>query len=129
MVSIACFSTAFAGSHEAESEAAEEKQRTSGWFQIDVDSLGTYFLIGASHSIGGISIDSKIYVNDTFGEFDIGVPIPAVTGTNLSLIFLSMLGIRFDYTTTDGPDALFPQLFAFLPANKLYFFSWRPFSV
>ena len=124
IVSIAGLSTAFADSHETEGEAAEEKRSTSGWFQVDVDSLGTYFLIGASHPIGGISIDSKIYLNDTHGEFDIGVPIPAVTGDTLSLIILPMLGVGFDYATADGPAALFPQLFAFLPAGDVYFFSW-----
>lgn len=124
MVSIASFSTAFADSHETEGEAAKEKPSTSGWFQLNVDSLGTYFLVGASHPIGGISIASNIYVNDTLGEFDIGVPIPAVTGDNLSLILLPMLGVGFNYTTANGPDALFPQIFAFLPAGKIYGFHW-----
>lgn len=124
MISIASFSTAFADSHETEGEAAEEKPSPSGWFQLNVDSLGTYFLVGASHPIGGISIASNIYVNDHLGEFDIGVPIPAVTGDNLSLIILPMLGVGFDYTTANGPDALFPQIFAFLPAGKIYGFHW-----
>ena len=42
-LSILGFSTAFADSHETEGEAAEEKPKITGWFQIDVDSLGTYF--------------------------------------------------------------------------------------
>ncbi|MYK22387.1 hypothetical protein F4054_09010, partial [Candidatus Poribacteria bacterium] len=75
-MSIVSFSTAFADAHEAEAEAMEEqpmeeKPKITGWFQIDVDSLGTYFLVGASHPLsGGISFDSNIYVNDHLGEFD-----------------------------------------------------------
>ena len=124
MLSIANFSTTFADSHEAEGEKAEEKPNISGWFQVDVDSLGTYFLIGASHPLGGVSLDSNIYVNDHFGEFDIGVSFPVVKSDNLTLILLPMLGVGFDYTTADGPDALFPQIFAFLPAGKIYGFHW-----
>jgi hypothetical protein len=124
MVAVANFSTAFADSHEAEGEKAEEKPNISGWFQIDVDSLGTYFLIGATHPIGGVSLDSNIYVNDHFGEFDFGVSLPVVKSDNLTLILLPMLGVGFDYTTADGPDALFPQIFAFLPAGKIYGFHW-----
>ena len=70
MMSFVSFSTAFADAHEMEGEEAEEKPmeekpKITGWFQIDVDSLGTYFLVGASHPLGGgISFDSNIYVND-----------------------------------------------------------------
>ena len=70
MMSVVSFSTAFADAHEMEGETAEEKPmaekpKVTGWFQIDVDSLGTYFLVGASHPLsGGISFDSNIYVND-----------------------------------------------------------------
>ena len=124
MLSIANFSTVFADSHEMEGEKAEEKPNISGWFQIDVDSLGTYFLIGASHPLGGLALDSNIYVNDHFGEFDIGVSFPVVKSDNLTLILLPMLGVGFDYTSADGPDALFPQIFAFIPAGKIYGFHW-----
>ena len=74
MISIVGFSVAFADGHETEGEAMaekpmEEKPKITGWFQIDVDSLGTYFLVGASHPLsGGISFDSNIYVNDHLGE-------------------------------------------------------------
>ena len=48
MISVTNFSTAFADAHEAEGEkpeekTMEEKPKITGWFQIDVDSLGTYF--------------------------------------------------------------------------------------
>ena len=54
MMSVVSFSTAFADAHEMEGETAEEepmaeKPKVTGWFQIDVDSLGTYFWVGASH--------------------------------------------------------------------------------
>ena len=131
IISVAGPSAVFADSHETEgeamspeTEAVAEKPGVSGWFQVDVDSLGTYFLIGASHPIGGVSIASNIYVNDHLGEFDLGVSLPAVKGEDVSLDLLPMLGVGFDYTGADGPDALFPQFFAFLTAPKIYFFHW-----
>ena len=131
IISVAGPSAVFADSHETEgetmspeTEAMAEKPGVSGWFQVDVDSLGTYFLIGASHPIGGVSIASNIYVNDHLGEFDFGVSLPAVKGEDVSLDLLPMLGVGFDYTGADGPDALFPQFFAFLAAPKIYFFHW-----
>ena len=129
MLSIGGFSTVYADSHEMEGEAMEEKPmeekpKITGWFQLDVDSLGTYFLIGASHPLGGVSFDSNIYANDHFGEFDMGVSFPVVKSDNLTLILLPMIGVGFDYTTADGPDALFPQILAFLSAGKIYGFHW-----
>ena len=70
VISIFAPSAVFADAHETEgdmapeTEAMEEKPGVSGWFQIDIDSLGSYFLIGASHPVGGISIASNIYVNE-----------------------------------------------------------------
>ena len=132
IISIAGTSTVFADAHEsgeemapeAKAEMAEEKPGVSGWFQVDVDSLGTYFLIGASHPIGGVSIASNIYVNDHLGEFDLGVSFPAVKSDSVSLDLVPMLGVGFDYTGADGPDALFPQFFAFLNAPDIFFFHW-----
>ena len=51
IVVVASFSV-WAESHE--SEAAAEKSHIPGWFRVDTDSLGTHFLIGATHSVGGI---------------------------------------------------------------------------
>jgi len=130
IISVAAPSVVFADAHESEgemapeAEMAEEKPGVSGWFQVDVDSLGTYFLIGASHPIGGVSIASNIYVNDHLGEFDLGVSLPAVKSDSVSLDLVPMLGVGFDYTGADGPDALFPQFFAFLTTPKIYFFHW-----
>ncbi len=134
MLSIADFSTAFADGHEAEGEKAEEKPNISGWFQIDIDSLGPYFLIGASHPLGdGISFDSNIYVNGNpgidgsrkyLGEFDMGISFPVIANDSMALLLTPMLGIGFNYATPDGPYALYPQIFAILPAGKIFGFHW-----
>jgi len=130
MMSVVSFSTAFADAHEMEGETAEEepmaeKPKVTGWFQIDVDSLGTYFLVGASHPLsGGISFDSNIYVNDHLGEFDMGVSVPVIANDSMALLLTPMLGVGFEYTTPDGPYALYPQIFAILPAGKIFGFHW-----
>ncbi len=122
-------SSVFADAHEADAEMTEEKPGISGWFQIDIDSLGTYFLIGASHPVGSISIASNVYINDSHkgkftGEFDLGVTVPVVANDSLTLLLQPMLGVGFNYKGTDNPDSLYPQIFAFLSAGKIFFFHW-----
>ncbi len=112
-----------------EAEAMEEKSPITGWFQVDVDSLGSYFLIGASHPVGGISIASNIYINDVnkgkyTGEFDLGVTVPVVANDSMSLLLQPMVGVGFDYKSVDNPDALYPQIFAFLNAGDIFLFHW-----
>ncbi len=137
IVSLLSSSTVFADAHESEgemapeSEAMDEKPGVTGWFQIDIDSLGSYFLIGANHPIGdgGVTIASNIYINDVdkgkyTGEFDLGVNVPVMLSDSVSLALLPMVGIGFDYTGEDGPDALYPQVFAFLNAPNIFFFHW-----
>ncbi len=139
LMSTISFSTAFADAHEAEGEAMEEKPmeekpKITGWFQIDVDSLGPYFLIGASHPLGGgISFDSNIYVNGNpgidgsrkyLGEFDMGITFPAIANDSMALLLTPMLGVGFNYASPDGPYALYPQIFAILPAGKIFGFHW-----
>ncbi len=85
-----------------ESEAAAEKTRIPGWFRVDTDTLGTHFLIGATHSVGGISLDSNIYINDTIGEFDLGVSIPAVKGDSFSLVVGPRINIGYGENNTLG---------------------------
>ena len=121
MVTIASFSI-LEDSHAGEVDS--EKPRIPGWFRVDTDSLGTHFLIGATHSAGSASLESNIYIDDTLGEFDLGVSIPAVKGDSFSLTLLPMLGLGFDYKAPDGPSAIFPHLFVFLPAGKIFFKSW-----
>ena len=135
IISVVNFSTAFADAQEEnEGEETETKPNISGWFQIDVDSLGTYFLIGASHPLsGGISFDSNIYVNGSpaidgsrqfLGEFDMGVSFPIIANDSMALLLTPMLGVGFNYTSPDGPYALYPQIFAILPAGKIFGFHW-----
>ena len=122
--------TAYADAHEAGEEMAEEESSSaSGWFRTDTDSLGTQIWVGASHSPsflpGDLSLDTDIYVVGTFGELDIGLGIPVVDSDSLSLSFLPMVGIGFDYATPNGPSSLIaPQLFTYLTAGSVYFESW-----
>ena len=118
----------YADAHEAGEEPAEEESSVSGWFRTDTDSLGTQIWVGASHSpsfLGSLSLDTDIYVVDTFGELDIGIGIPVVDSESLSLSFLPMVGIGFDYAAPNGPSSLIaPQLFTYLTAGSIYFESW-----
>ena len=120
----------YADAHEAGEEAAaeEESSSASGWFRTDTDSLGTQIWVGASHSpsfLGGLSLDTDIYVVGTFGELDVGLGIPVVDSDSLSLSFLPMVGIGFDYAAPNGPSSLIaPQLFTYLEAGSIYFESW-----
>ena len=121
IVAIASFSVQAEGD---ESEVAAEKSRIPGWFRVDTDTLGTHFLIGATHSVGGASLESNIFIDDTIGEFDLGVSIPAVKGDSFSLTILPMLGLGYDFAALDGPLAIYPHLFVFMPAGNLFFKSW-----
>ena len=121
IVAIATFSVQ---AESDENEAAAETSHTPGWFRVDTDSLGTHFLIGATHSVGGLSLESNIFIDDTIGEFDLGVSIPAVKGEGLSITLLPMLGLGYDFATPDGPLAVYPHLFVFMPAGKLFLKSW-----
>ena len=121
--------TAYADAHEAgEAAAEEESSGASGWFRTDTDSLGTQIWVGASHSpdfLGGLSLDTDIYVVGTFGELDVGIGIPVVESDSLELSFLPMVGIGFDYAAPNGPSSLIaPQLFTYLTAGSIYFESW-----
>jgi len=107
-----------------EGEAAAEESHIPGWFRVDTDSLGTHFLIGATHFVGGLSLESNIFIDDTIGEFDLGVSIPAVKGEGLSVTLLPMLGLGYDFASPDGPLAIYPHLFVFMPAGKLFLKSW-----
>ena len=103
----------------------EEESGIGGWFRTDTDSLGTQIWFGGSYPAGSVSIDSDIYVVGTFAEFDLGIGIPVVDDESLSLTFLPMVGIGFDYESANGPSSLIaPQLFTYLTAGSIYFESW-----
>lgn len=118
----------YGDAHEAGEEMVmemEEESGISGWFRTDTDGLGTQIWFGASHPMGSVSLDTDIYVVDTFGEFDLGLGIPVVDSEDLSLTFLPMVGIGFDYKTANGPTTLIaPQLFTYLTAGSIYLESW-----
>ena len=124
IVSIVVIASFSVQAESDENELASEKSNIPGWFRVDTDSLGTHFLIGATHSVGGISLESNIFIDDTIGEFDFGVSIPAVKGNSFSITLLPMLGLGFDYAAPDGPLAIYPHLFIFMPAGNLFFKSW-----
>ena len=129
MLAVSSVPMVHADGHEAGEEmATEEESSISGWFRTDTDSLGTQIWFGASHSpsfLGGLSLDSDIYVSGTFGELDIGLGIPVADSDSLSLSFLPMVGIGFDYAAADGPSSLIaPQVFTYLTAGSIYFESW-----
>jgi hypothetical protein len=121
IVAIASFSVQ---AENNESDTASEKSRIPGWFRVDTDSLGTHFLIGATHSVGGLALESNIFIDDTIGEFDLGVSIPAVKGDGFGITLLPMLGLGYDFAAPDGPLAIYPHLFVFMPAGKLFLKSW-----
>ena len=124
IVSIVAIASFAAQAESDENEAAAEKSHIPGWFRVDTDSLGTHFLIGATHSVGGVSLESNIFIDDTIGEFDLGVSIPAVRGDGVSVTLLPMLGLGYDYASPDGPLAVYPHLFVFMPAGKFFLKSW-----
>ena len=121
IVAIASFSVQ---AETDESEVATEQSHVLVWFRVDTDSLGTHFLIGATHSVGGVSLESNIFIDDTIGEFDLGVSIPAVKGDGFGITLLPMLGLGYDFAVPDGPLAIYPHLFVFIPAGSLFFKSW-----
>ena len=123
-VSIVVIATFSVQAETDEGEPEAEKSPIPGWFRVDTDSLGTHFLIGATHLVNGISLESNIFIDDTIGEFDLGVSIPAVTSEGFSLILLPMIGLGYDFAVPDGPLAIYPHLFVFMPAGKLFLKSW-----
>ncbi len=132
ILTVGSVSMVFADAHEmAEEMEMEEEAGVSGWFRTDTDSLGTQIWFGGSYPMGSFSIDSDIYVVGNFAEFDLGIGISAVESDSLSLSFIPMVGIGFEYAndegdpTPNGPNSLIaPQLFTYLTAGSIYFESW-----
>lgn len=129
MLAVGSVQMVYADAHEAGEEMEmEEESGISGWFRTDTDSLGTQIWVGGSYPAGSVSIDSDIYVVGTFAEFDLGIGIPVVDDESLSLTFLPMVGIGFDYESANGPNSIIaPQLFTYLTAGSIYFESWIQF--
>ena len=53
-----------------------------------------------------------------------GISFPVIANDSMALLLTPMLGVGFDYTSPDGPYALYPQIFAILPAGKIFGFHW-----
>ena len=128
MLAVGSVPMVYADAHGAGEEMEmemEEESGIGGWFRTDTDSLGTQIWFGGSYPAGSVSIDSDIYVVGTFAEFDLGIGIPVIDDESLSLTFLPMVGIGFDYASANGPSSLIaPQLFTYLTAGSIYFESW-----
>lgn len=128
MLAVGSVPMVYADAHGAGEEMEmemEEESGIGGWFRTDTDSLGTQIWFGGSYPAGSVSIDSDIYVVGTFAEFDLGIGIPVIDDESLSLTFLPMVGIGFDYESANGPSSLIaPQLFTYLTAGSIYFESW-----
>ncbi len=128
MLAVGSVPMVYADAHGAGEEMEmemEEESGIGGWFRTDTDSLGTQIWFGGSYPAGSVSIDSDIYVVGTFAEFDLGIGIPVVDDESMSLTFLPMVGIGFDYASANGPNSIIaPQLFTYLTAGSIYFESW-----
>jgi hypothetical protein len=109
-------------------EAAEEDGGTPGWFRIDHDNLGLQLWAGATHTVGPVGIATDGYIipqtpdGTIFGEFDIGVEIPAGP-----LLFIPMVGIGVDWADADVETLIAPQLFTYGDFGPIYLEWWSQF--
>jgi len=108
---------------EEEMAEAEEEASISGWFRTDTDNLGTQIWFGASHTLGGLDIESDIYTVGTTGELDIGPSFTLSEGEDMDFSVLPMVGLVFDFGTTDI-TTLVPQFYTYLTMGDIYFESW-----
>ena len=53
-----------------------------------------------------------------------GISFPVIANDSMALLLTPMLGVGFNYVSPDGPYALYPQIFAILPAGKIFGFHW-----
>jgi hypothetical protein len=103
-------------------DTADEQASATGfspWFRLDTDSLGTQLWFGASHSAGGFTLASDIYVVGSTAELDVG---PSFSVGDLALT--PMVGIVFDFATTNVTGFVAPQVFSIYDAGPIYFESW-----
>lgn len=112
----------------AEEVVEEDDGGTPGWFRIDHDNLGLQLWAGATHTIGGVGIATDVYIipqtpdGTIFGEFDIGVEIPAGP-----LLFIPMAGIGVDWFDADVETLIAPQLFTYGDFGPVYLEWWSQF--
>jgi len=103
----------------AQEEPAEEPG-VSGYMRVDADVLGTQIWFGATHPLGGLSIESDVIMVGTTGEFDIGSSFSVLE----DLTVVPMVGIVADFGSMSVPTFI-PQLYVYWTLGKLYFESWE----
>jgi hypothetical protein len=108
----------------AEVEVATEEEEDGGvpaWMRVDSDSLKLQLWFGATHDVGGVGIATDIYVDSGyFGEFDIGVEIPAAEG----ILLIPMVGIGADWSAKKFTTLIAPQLFGYFTFDPIYVELW-----
>jgi hypothetical protein len=103
----------------AQEESTEEAD-ISGYMRVDVDMLGTQIWFGATHSIGGLNIESDIIAMGTAAEFDVG---PSFSISE-DLILIPEVGVIVDFELMEVPIFI-PQLYIYWTLNQLYLESWQ----
>lgn len=105
----------------AEEAPAEEDAGVPSWMRIDSDALKLQFWAGATHDVGGVGIATDIYVDSAYwGEFDIGVEIPAGEG----VLLIPMVGIAADWGQKKFTSLVAPQLFGYFTFDPIYIELW-----
>jgi len=104
-----------------EEAPAEEDAGIPSWMRIDSDALKLQFWAGATHDVGGVGIATDIYVDSGYwGEFDIGVEIPAGEG----VLLIPMAGIAVDWAQKKFTSLVAPQLFGYFTFDPIYIELW-----
>jgi len=88
--------------------------------RVDADVLGTQIWFGATHPLGGLSIESDVIMVGATGEFDIGYSFSVLE----DLTVVPMAGIIADFESMSVPTFL-PQLYIYWTLGKLYLESWE----
>lgn len=111
----------------AEVEAATEEEEDDGvpsWMRVDSDALKLQLWFGATHDVGGVGIATDIYVDSAYwGEFDIGIEIPAAEG----ILLIPMVGIAADWSQKKFTSLVAPQLFGYFTFDPIYIELWSQF--
>lgn len=89
------------------------------WFRVDTDSLGLQLWFGARKELGGLGFASNVYLVDSLAELDLGATLPVG-----DLTLLPMVGVAFDFSTTELANLIAPQLYSFYAPGGVYAESW-----
>lgn len=109
-----------------EAPAEEEDAGVPSWMRVDSDSLKLQLWFGATHDVGGVGIATDIYVDSGYwGEFDIGIEIPAAEG----ILLIPMVGIAADWSQKKFTSLVAPQLFGYFTFDPIYIELWSQFFI